>query len=361
MQKFILSVLAFLLAVLLLGWYFSNIAFYFIISLVIAAALRPMTNRINSIHVFGQHIPRWLAILFSFATIGLIIFSIILLFIPLIIAQVEIIQNLDVEFLYEQIQRPVNRIEAVLINLNLLSDHPGNLFEQVKNTMLSSLSEINIQGFLNGLINATSSVLITVLAIVFISFFLLLENGLLRRNFINLVPNQYFELSVATFHKVERLLSNYLLGLLIQMSAIFTIASFGLSIVGVEYALTIGIFAAVANLIPYAGPILGATFGVLVGLSTGDFLGTQEMTLLIVKILSVFSIVQLTDNLFLQPLIFSKSVKAHPLEIFVIIFAAAKVGGVLGMIFAIPVYTIIRVSVQEFYKGYKEYRIFRIK
>ncbi|WP_373493202.1 AI-2E family transporter, partial [Aquiflexum sp.] len=60
------------------------------------------------------------------------------------------------------------------------------------------------------------------------------------------------------------------------------------------------------------------------------------------------------------PLIFSKSVKAHPLEIFVVIFAGAKIAGILGMIFAIPVYTIIRVSVMEFYIGYREYKIFKI-
>ncbi|WP_460538597.1 AI-2E family transporter [Echinicola sediminis] len=361
MQKLLISVLVFILATILLGWYFSNIAFYFIISLVIAAALRPMTNRINSFHIFGQHIPRWLAILFSFATIGMMLFLISLLFVPLIIAQVEIIQNLDIEFLYQQIQQPIDKIEAFLIKLNLLSDSPGFLFEQFKQTILSSLSEINVQGFLNGFINATSSLLITLLAVVFITFFLLLENGLLRRNFINLVPNKYFELSVATFHKVERLLSNYLVGLLIQMTSIFTLASVGLSLVGVKYALTIAVFAAVANLIPYAGPLLGAIFGLLVGISTGEFVQTSEMTFLIIKILAVFSVVQLTDNLVLQPLIFSKSVKAHPLEIFVVIFAGAKVGGVLGMIFAIPVYTIFRVSVKEFHKGYKEYRIFRIK
>ncbi|GGZ25906.1 AI-2E family transporter [Echinicola pacifica] len=361
MQKLIISVLVFLVVLLLVGWYFSNIAFYLIISLVIAAALRPMTNRISSVHIFGHNIPRWFAIMFSFATISLVLFAITLLFIPLIIAQVEVIQNVDIEFIYEQIKRPVDHFEAFLIRLNLTSNSPGHLFGQVKSTILASISEINFQGFINGLINATSTVLISVLAVVFISFFLLLENGLLRRNIINLVPNEYFELSVATFHKVERLLSNYLVGLLIQMIAIFTIASTGLAIVGVDYALTIGVFAAVANLIPYAGPILGATFGVMVGLITGDYMDAQEMPLFVLKILSVFSVVQLADNIFLQPLIFSKSVKAHPLEIFVIIFAGAKVGGVLGMIFAIPVYTIFRVSIQEFYKGYKEYRIFKIK
>lgn len=139
MQKLIISVLAFTIFLLLLGWYFSNIAFYLIISLVIAAALRPMTNRINSVHVFGHHIPRWMAILCSFATIGMVLFLITLLFIPLIIDQIEIIQNVDIEFLYEQIQRPINKVEGFLIKFNLVSNNPGNLFEQVKETILASV------------------------------------------------------------------------------------------------------------------------------------------------------------------------------------------------------------------------------
>jgi len=129
----------------------------------------------------------------------------------------------------------------------------------------------------------------------------------------------------------------------------------------VEYALTIALFAAVANLIPYAGPVLGAVFGIIVGISSGTFNTDTELNYLMFKILSVFAVVQITDNILIQPLIFSKSVKAHPLEIFVVIFVGAKIGGVLGMIFAIPVYTIFRVSFIEFFKGYKSYRIFKIK
>jgi predicted PurR-regulated permease PerM len=97
-----------------------------------------------------------------------------------------------------------------------------------------------------------------------------------------------------------------------------------------------------------------------VGLSTTelpDILDASMFALL--KILIVFIVVHLIDNLISQPLIFSKSVKAHPLEIFVAIFAGAKLAGPLGMIAAIPVYTIIRVSVMEFRKGYKQYRVFK--
>jgi len=233
--------------------------------------------------------------------------------------------------------------------------------EELKLGIFNTVKQVDIAGFISGFISFTSSILIGTLAVAFITFFLLLENGLLRRNLLNLIPNAYFELSVATFTKVEKLLSNYLFGLLIQILSIFSIAGLGLSVVHVDYALTIALFAAIANLIPYAGPILGTIFGIIVGISMGNFSSDIEYTYFLLKILSVFAVVQLTDNVVLQPLIFSKSVKAHPLEIFVIIFVGAKLAGILGMIFAIPIYTIFRVSVMEFYQGYKSYRIFKIK
>ncbi len=361
MQRFFIYLILFLAAFFLFGWYFSNITLYLVISLIIAALLRPLTNRLNDFHLLGQHIPRWLAILISYSAIIFLAILLSLLYFPLINDQILILSELDLNGIYLQIQEPVGRMERFLLRYQLLENKPGILFENLKGSLLELIKGFDFGGFISSLIDLTTSFLIGTMAVAFITFFLLFENGLLRRNLLNLIPNAYFELSVATFTKVEKLLSNYLFGLLIQMLAIFSLASLGLSIVGVEYALTIALFAAVANLIPYAGPILGAVFGIIVGVSTGTFSTDSEYTYLLFKILSVFAFVQLTDNVVLQPMIFSKSVKAHPLEIFVIIFAGAKIGGIIGMIFAIPVYTIFRVSVMEFYKGYKSYRIFKIK
>ena len=360
MKKVFIYVSIFTILLFVIGWYFSNIAFYVVFSIILSAVLRPLTNRINSFHLMGRHIPRWFAVIVSFFVIVNFIVIAGLLFVPLISTQIQVIATYDLEFLYEQIQNPAGKVEDLLIRYQLINSEPGFLIKQVRENLISSFNIINIQGFVNTVVSTTSNILIGVMAITFITFFLLLENGLLRRNIINLVPNSYFELYVSTFNKIEMLLSYYLIGLLIQMSAIFTIASVGLSILGIEYALTIAFFAAVANLIPYAGPILGATFGVLVGLTTSSFGESTDVTLFIIKILSVFSVVQLTDNIILQPLIFSKSVKAHPLEIFVVIFAGAKIAGIPGMIFAIPVYTVFRVAIMEFYKGYKAYKIFKL-
>ena len=361
MQRFFIYLILFIGAFLLFGWYFSNITLYLILSLVIAALLRPLTNQLNDFHLVRQHIPRWLAILISYASIILLIFLLSLLFLPLINNQLVILSEMDLEGIYLQVQEPIERVERLLFRYQLLENKPGSLFEEMKSTVVAFIKSFDFGGFISGFVNVTSSLIIGTMAVAFITFFLLLENGLLRRNLLNLIPNAYFELSVATFTKVEKLLSNYLFGLLIQMLFLFSIASLGLTVVGVDYALTIALFAAVANLIPYAGPILGASFGIMVGISTGTFSSDAEYTYFLFKILSVFAVVQLTDNVIIQPMIFSKSVKAHPLEIFVIIFAGAKIAGIVGMIFAIPVYTIFRVSVMEFYEGYKSYRIFKIK
>jgi len=361
MQRFFIYLILFIAIFLLFGWYFSNITLYLVISLILAALLRPMTNQLNDFHLLGQHIPRWMAILVSYSSIVLLMVLLSFLFLPLINNQIIILSDLDLNTIYQEVRNPVSKIENFLIRYQLIESQPGYLFEELRSQLLETIKGIDFGAFISNVLNITSSLFIGLMAVLFITFFFLLENGLLRRNLLNLIPNPYFELSVATFTKVEKLLSNYLSGLLLQMLAIFSIASFGLTIVGVDYALTIGLFAAVANLIPYAGPILGASFGIIVGISTGDYTQNHELNFLLLKIISVFGVVQMADNVFLQPMIFSKSVKAHPLEIFVVIFAGAKIAGVTGMIFAIPVYTIFRVSILEFYQGYKSYRIFKIK
>ena len=361
MQRFFIYLILFFITFLAFGWYFSSISLYLVVSLILAALLRPLTNRINEVHIMGQHIPRGIAILASYGVVVSIVFLLGLLFFPLINRQVILLSELDLDSIYLQLEVPLEKLERFLMKYQLIENKKGILLEDLRMSVQEVLKKFDIGGFISDAIAVTSTVFIGTMAIAFITFFLLLENGLLRRNLLNLIPNAYFELSVATFTKVEKLLSNYLFGLLLQVLAIFLLAASGLTLAGVEYALTIALFAAIANLIPYAGPILGTAFGIVVGVSTGDFSVDSDYSFFLFKIISVFAVVQITDNVLLQPLIFSKSVKAHPLEIFVIIFVGAKIAGILGMIFAIPVYTIFRVSVMEFYSGYKSYRIFKIK
>ena len=362
MRKTIIYILIFLLTFIFLAWYFSNIFFYIVISAIVATILRPLTNYLNSMQIFQVHIPRVIAVLISFVFLIFLIFLFISIFIPLITEQIEILTNVNYENLLVRIENPIDWIEDFLIQYNLYDSPKGSLLTSIQDSIAGFIREggvYDIGRIINNLFSVAGSVTIGIIAVAFITFFFLYEKGLIRRNILLLIPNKYFEVAITAFTKIEKLLSNYMIGLLVQMTAIFTLATIGLSIVGIKYAASIALFAAVANVIPYLGPILGASFGIIVSLSTMGFAEPNQILFMVLKIFAVFAIVQLNDNLVFQPVIFSKSVKAHPLEIFIIIFVGATLAGVIGMIAAIPVYTIVRVSVVEFSIGYKQYQIFK--
>ena len=361
-NRTIVNIVIGLILFVLLAWYFSNIFLYLIISVVIATILRPLTNYIGQIQFFNMKMPRFIAVIISFLLLIIVLSLFIVLFIPLINEQIQVLSDINYDSLLENISKPLNDLEAFLVENELTGKERGSLVTNLRNYITSSIESLNLTKIINNIISLAGNFFIGLIAVIFITFFLLYEKGIFRKHFISIIPNKYFEVSIAIIYKIEKLLSNYLIGLLFQMFSIFSIAYIGLMIIGIKYALAIAVFAAFANLIPYLGPLLGATFGIIVGLSTTATLNAaNEYIFFSLKIILVFAIVQIIDNLFLQPLIFSKSVKAHPLEIFIIIFVGATLAGIPGMIAAIPTYTVLRVSFMELYNGYREYSIFKIK
>ena len=154
----------------------------------------------------------------------------------------------------------------------------------------------------------------------------------------------------------SKLLRRYFVGVSAQVSIISVFMWILLSIIGIKNAILIAFFAALINVIPYVGPIIGAAFGVFITISSNLDLGLDfytEMLPLILKVIGAFAAMQMLDNFVLQPFIFSNSVLAHPLEIFIVILVGAKLSGILGMILAIPVYTVIRVIARAFLSEFK--------
>lgn len=344
-----------------LGWVFTDIYVYLIVSIIIAAILRPINKYFSRNRFFGLKLPKTLSAMMSFLVLGLLITIFSLIFTPLITKQIQVLRGIDFLSMIDKLSVPIANVEDFLISNNIVLRDKGFLDSEITESIVSMVRELNFTNIFNSIITYTGNIFVGILAISFITFFLLVDYGLFRRKIISIIPNKYFEVSISALTKIEHLLSNYLVGLIIQMTTIFTLATIGLSAFGIQYAMTIALFAAVANLIPYLGPLLGASFAIIITLvQSGPELETfNNVLMLLLKIGGVFAVVQIIDNVLLQPLIFSKSVKAHPLEIFVIIFAAATLAGVVGMVLAIPVYTILRVSVNELTSGYKEYRIFK--
>ena len=108
------------------------------------------------------------------------------------------------------------------------------------------------------------------------------------------------------------------------------------------------------NVIPYIGPIIATFAAVMITLSSNmEMSFYTQMVPLLTKVIIVFMVTRLIDDIILQPNIFSKSVKAHPLEIFLIVLVGAKIGGIMGMVLAIPFYTAFRVIGKVFLSEFK--------
>jgi predicted PurR-regulated permease PerM len=133
-----------------------------------------------------------------------------------------------------------------------------------------------------------------------------------------------------------------------------SLITIGLLIFGVKNALLIGFFGGIMNIIPYLGPVIGSAIGITLGitstLATGSF---NELLPVVIKLAGVFIVVNFIDNNILVPLIYSKSVKSHPLEIFLVIIIGGGLAGLVGMLLAVPVYTLLRVIAKEFFQQFR--------
>ncbi|MEP0822403.1 MAG: AI-2E family transporter [Ignavibacterium sp.] len=194
--------------------------------------------------------------------------------------------------------------------------------------------------------------LIAMLSIVpFITYFVLAEGDLALKRMIERVPNKYFEMTLNVLNKIQRDLVGYLRGWILDSLIIGLLSMAGLWMLGIDYPFLIGGIAGVANLVPYLGPVVGAVPAFLVSLTQfGDFRMLIPIVLLTLAI-------QAIDNVVVQPLCFAKTVDMHPLTVIVVLIVGNELMGVAGMLLAIPIATILKVSTVETYWGLRNYRI----
>jgi predicted PurR-regulated permease PerM len=215
--------------------------------------------------------------------------------------------------------------------------------------ILSSMDYSIIPNFLNSIVSGLGSFSIGLMSVLFIAFFFLKDRNLFQQGILTFVPNNKESNTKRSIEKISDLLSRYFVGLFFQILILFIIYTIGLLIIGIENAVVIAFLCALINLIPYLGPLIGGAIMMLLVMTNN--LGESFSVIVLPKLFYTFiviAIAQLVDNFFSQPFIFSKSVKSHPLEIFLIIIIAGLLFGVVGMIVAVPFYTAIKVILKEF-------------
>ncbi len=336
-----------------LCWYFRSVLMYIILAFVVSLVSRPLVSLMRKVQVKGKRAPDWLlailSIFFVIAGLSLVVTQAIPVVVN-IIREAAVFNDMNLSG--SDISDTVNGwVVGLFPSLGPDYDAISVILDYLKN----ATSGFSIAGLLGSVAGAVVNLAVGLFAVVFISFFFVKGDKLFSRIVAALVPDPIEGKVTDAIGDIERLLSRYFVGLLLEMLCVAFFNFLGLSLIariGANYALGIAFIAGILNIIPYVGPIIGEVLGVLLCLvlKYGAGVGLDvNIWIFALIVLAIMLGVQLIDNFVLQPLIYSTSIQASPLEIFIVMLMAGHLGGIVGMLAAIPGYTIIRVVAGRFF------------
>jgi len=345
----IVAIIGFLL------WYFSSIIVYILISAVLSLMGKPIVDLISKIRIKNWSPPKALGAAAALIVIWILFYSFFRVMIPMVINQVNELGAVNITEMVDNFSQPIADFEK-FVREYIPSSNNFSVKEFLSEKLTHVFSVTMISDLFSSTANILMNLFIAAFSISFITFFFLKEDKLFFEGFIMLFPEKYEQQINHALVSVNQLLRRYFIGIIIQSFFIMTLDTIGLMIVGIKFntAIVIGLVAGILNVIPYVGPLTGAIMGVLIGVATNlqlDF--TTQLIPMIGYILLVFVVTRIIDDVVFQPLIYSSSVNAHPLEIFIVILIAGSLAGILGMLLAIPAYTVIRVFAKEFFNKFR--------
>ena len=332
---------------------FGSVIAYVLISAVISLIGQPILRLLDKIKFGKYSIPHAIQ---AFITLLLLIgffVAIIAIFIPILSFEIETLSKVDYQTFYNSFKDPIAQIENTLVKYNLIS-HTESIDAIIYSKLKSIVSFSKFSDIFNSFIDFAGGLIVAIFAISFITFFFLKDEKLFMRGVMLITPIKYQLEIKHILLSTKRLLMRYFIGLCLDLLSVITLISIGMTVLGIQNAIIIGFFAGIMNIIPYIGPIIGGCIGIMLGLSGNlnvDFY--SQMMPEIYKMIGVFVAVNIIDAVILQPYIYSNSVKAHPLEIFLVILMAGTIAGVPGMILAIPSYTVLRIIAKEFFNQWR--------
>tara|TARA_B110000459_G_scaffold58087_1_gene65280 strand:- start:91 stop:1179 length:1089 start_codon:yes stop_codon:yes gene_type:complete len=342
-KKGIIRAVAYIIGVVLLLLFIykiQSVILYIIIAAIISLIGLPIVSFFKTKLKFNNT----LAVIVAMTTIIGLLSSLIGLLIPLVVEQGQNLSLLNIKELESSVESLYQKV------IHYLSDKDIDVDKSLTTSNLFSKIDYSIiPNFLNAIIGGFGSFSIALFSIIFISFFLLIDSKLLEQGILTFVTDRNEDGTKRSLNEIKNLLSRYFAGLVLQISILFIIYTAILLTFGVNNAVVIAFLCALLNLIPFIGPMIGLVL--MVFLTMTSFIGSDFQTVILPKTIFVmfgFLIGQLVDNFFSQPIIFSKSVKSHPLEIFLVISIAGVLFGIVGLIVAIPLYTSIKVILKEF-------------
>lgn len=344
-----------------LCWYFRDIISYILIAAVLSLVGRPLMNIFEKVSIKGRKMPRWLSAVLSILLIFIIFVLVITLIVPVVSNVIKEVSKVNVGDTVKSISVPLHDFNEFLTD-RFPGLGPGFRIENAIFEHIQGIFDVSvISSAISSMTSIVASVGVALFSIVFISFFFFKDKDLFSRIVSAIVPDRHEENAKAAIGDISGLLTRYFLGLLLEIAGVAILNFIGLLAVarlGFSASIGIAFITGIMNIIPYVGPMVGGAIGTVLAVAMKYVCATPlgvdvSFWVFIIMVVSVFCFTQIIDNYIFQPFIYSNSIKASPLEIFIIMLMAGKLGGMLGMLIAIPSYTAVRVIAGRFFRNVK--------
>ncbi len=343
------------LILVFLMWFFLDIVIYILISVFLSFVGKPLMWALGRIKIRNFTIPKSVTAFISLISLWLVFFAMFRFFVPLLVKEFETFSQINFEQIFNTLREPLSRFLSFFSRKSVEITN-STFMELISEQLDEKLRFSDLNKTVSFIAGTIGDLFIGFFAISFITFFFLKDSTMFRGAILLMVPTEMEEKVGKILDTISYLLRRYFLGIVLEMMLVGVLYTIGLTLVGIgfNHAVVIGLFCGLFNIIPYVGPWIGVITGLLFGLALNVNMDFMTYTLPLLSWMTVaFLTVKVLDDVLFQPLIYSSSVKAHPLEIFLVILAAGSLGGVIGMVLAIPVYTILRVIAKEFFDNLK--------
>ena len=344
-----------------LCWYFRSVLAYILIAVVVSLVAKPLMGLLQKIRIKGRKAPDWILAALSLILVLGILLSIVAALIPIVGNIVKDISLANIENSVRSLSVPLSEFNEFL---RTMVPSLGEDFK-IEVTVIQEVQKLFNPAIFSSVIGSAASFLtsfgIGLFSVVFIGFFFIKDDGLFTEIVCALVPDKHEATTEKAISDIGHLLSRYFIGVMLEVTGVALINFIGLAFIaklGFSAALGIAFMTGIFNIIPYVGPLLGGALGTVLGLilkySSASPIGLDVNFWVFTAILiAIFCFTQLVDNFLYQPLIYSTSIKAKPLEIFIVLLIVGHIGGPLAMIVAIPCYTVVRVIAFRFFRHIK--------
>lgn len=232
--------------------------------------------------------------------------------------------------LYSQLQ------EAVNINSQ---EWWGTITQKATEILNSTWSKVG------GFLGAFTEIVLSIITVPFVLFYMLKDGKKLPQKILSFLPTQSRSGILHVLQDINHQISSFIRGQIIVSVCIGILLYIGYMIIGLDYALILAIIASFTSVVPYLGPAIAITPALIVALVTSP--------VMLLKMVAVWTIVQLIEGKFISPQIMGKTLKIHPITIIFVILTAGNLFGVVGILLAVPGYAVLKVCVTHIFEWFK--------